>query len=49
MTYGHKDDEICEECRYENSKICNDCYNHMRFYRKQELIDKLNLHGLKEK
>jgi len=42
MSYGFKDDEVCEECGYENSKTCRDCYNHMLFYRKQELIDKLD-------
>lgn len=41
MTYGYKNDEICEECRYEKSSKCDGCFNHMEFYRKQKLIDVL--------
>ena len=41
MSYGYKNDEICEECRFEKSEKCDKCYNHMEFHRKQELIDKL--------
>ena len=41
MTYGYKNDEICEECKYEKLDECNNCYNHMEFYRKQKLIEKL--------
>ena len=41
--YGYKADEICEECRYEKSEKCDNCFNHMEFYRKQELIDKLEV------
>ena len=45
MTYGYKNDEICEECRFEKTEKCDSCYNHMGFYRKQELIDKLIVIG----
>jgi len=40
MSYGYKNDEICEECKFGKSEKCDNCYNHMSFERKQELTDK---------
>ena len=39
--YGYKNDEICDKCQYEKTDSCRTCFKHMKFHRKQELIDKL--------
>ena len=45
MSYGYKNDKICNECKFDNSERCIVCYHHMNFIRKKELIDKLNIKG----
>ncbi len=41
MSYGYKNDEICEECNWKKTGICKECYNHMKFYRKGGKKDEL--------
>lgn len=45
MSYGYKNDEICKDCNWKKTGLCDECYNHMKFQRKQELINKFKQRG----